>query len=402
MNNNIEYYHTEREWRTHKLENEKTNLTIGFELEVENFGSKDNDEVAGAVKSMLDGFVAIERDGSLNNGFEIISHPFTRKYFETIKPELKEVFDYLNTINFKGDETQTAGLHIHINKMAFGEDCNQNIKNINKLFLFFETYKDELIKFSRRQADRLNRWACFFSDAYEARTARENEKKIKSLNFINDNKETRERYRAINLTNSKTVEIRIFKSSLNFETFCGTLELVFSIMENINGSLSKLSWNNIITNKNNHDLYNYCVRRNIANNTNKIIDYSLYLERVQKTQRKQFLTSYNRIIKYLNYIDKHKNTYLNKLMNNEDLKKSILLYNYSNMLSSLEKRTTKEQTTFNQSFYEIANNFLRNHLQEITTVLSKYETHINDERASVHLKNILKEFDRIRQLREVI
>lgn len=128
MNNNIECYHTTREWKTYKMENEKTNLTIGFELEVENFGSKDNNEVAGIVKNMLDGFVEIERDGSLNHGFEIISHPFTRKYFETIKPQLKEVFDYLNTSNFKGDETQTAGLHVHINRMAFGEDLTKVIK----------------------------------------------------------------------------------------------------------------------------------------------------------------------------------------------------------------------------------------------------------------------------------
>lgn len=402
MNNNIEYYHTQREWKTYKLENEKTNLTIGFEVEVENFGNENNNEVAGIIKNVLNGFVAIERDGSLNNGFEIISHPFTRKYFETIKPQLKQAFGHLNACDFRGDETSTAGLHVHINKLAFGNDYTKQNENINKLFLFFETYKNELLKFSRRRGSECERWACWFSDARESDNANGNAKKIKSLKFINDNKANHERYRAINLTKGATVEIRIFKSSLNFETFCATLELIFTIMENINGSLSKLSWNNIINNKNNHDLFNYCVRRNIADNTEKMIDYSKLIERIQKTQRKEFLTAYNRIIKYLNYINAHQFSYLNKLLNNNDLRKSITLSNFSTMNNSLEARAKETQTEFNMQFYNNAYDFLRYRLQDITNVLKKYETQINDERASVHLKNILKEFEKIRQLKEVI
>lgn len=402
MNNNIEYYHTQREWKTYKAENENTNLTIGFELEVENFGNEDNNEVAGIIKNVLNGFVAIERDGSLNNGFEIISHPFTRKYFETIKPQLKQAFGHLNACDFRGDETSTAGLHVHINKLAFGNTYAKQNENINKLFLFFETYKKELLKFSRRRGNECERWACWFSDARESDHANGNDKKIKSLKFINDNKANHERYRAINLTKGATVEVRIFKSSLNFETFCGTLELIFTIMENINGSLSKLSWNNIINDKKNYDLYNYCVRRNIADNTEKMIDYSKLLERMRKTQRKEFLTAYNRIIKYLNYIDDHKRSYLNKLMNNKELSQSALLYNYSVFIDSLEKRTKNEERSFTLSFYNTASIFLRNHLSEIINILTKYETELNDDRASVHLKNLKKEFGKIRQLKEVV
>lgn len=84
-----------------------------------------------------------------------------------------------------------------------------------------------------------------------------------SYEGIKNAKKTWERYRALNLSNSQTVEFRIFKGTLDFTTFMAAMELVDNIVDiakkdNIDG----LTWNDIIVHAGNH-IVDYANNKNI-------------------------------------------------------------------------------------------------------------------------------------------
>ena len=62
------------------------------------------------------------------------------------------------------------------------------------------------------------------------------------------------RYVAVNLENANTIEIRIFRGTLNYKTFIATLQLVEEICNNAtyfdDGYFEKLSWSDFVKNIN--------------------------------------------------------------------------------------------------------------------------------------------------------
>ena len=183
-------------------------LFLGFELEVENCGDSNSSEVAKSLSDVLP--VYCKHDSSLNNGFEIVSHPLT---FEFIKElNLTPIFKLAHD-GFKSYDTTTCGMHVHLSAKAF------TTLHLYKFMKFMFENPTFVYKISQRKSQaNLKQWASLDAEgksiAYDVKT-KSNGK--------------RNRYSAVNLNNHSTVEIRIFKGSLKKTSFRKNIEFCHAL-----------------------------------------------------------------------------------------------------------------------------------------------------------------------------
>jgi hypothetical protein len=220
----------------HKVDNEEE-LYLEIELEVDHGGEKDNiaKQVIDFMNYIVDDNVYCKHDGSLDNGFEIVTHPCTLEYHRQLP--YQDLFKYLTDKGYKSHDTTTCGLHIHFNRNFFGKSKLEQDLCISKLLYLFEKNWGKVEKIARRSA---NRYAvrCNLYD---------NESPI---DLYAKSKDT-EKYCAINLEHRDTVEIRIFKGTLKYETFINTLEFVNKMVHIAKDTdiynIQNVTWDNIVT-----------------------------------------------------------------------------------------------------------------------------------------------------------
>ena len=221
-------YHEFDDWQVYG----EHGITKGFELEIE---TDEQDDVVQEIHEILDDFVVFEEDGSVD-GVEMISNPFTRDYWakNSTQDSFKKVFKVLNEHDCG---ICGCGLHVHVNRMGLATDKLSQDDVIDNIIMIMETFKNELTKFSRRCKGDLREWASFLSDDGEELTY----KKIK------DKKRCASRYVALNLQKGRTIEFRIFKSTMRYDEFMATLELVDNIVDIARkGNIDGLTWNDIV------------------------------------------------------------------------------------------------------------------------------------------------------------
>lgn len=196
----------------HHTEDENTDqFYLGVELEVDDGG--EDESKAKSICDILncDGEnIYCKHDGSLFKGFEIVTHPSTLKYHKKMKYE--EAFLYLINNNYRSHDTKTCGLHVHINRSYFGVKKLEIDLNISKLLYLFEKYWDKIEQIARRP-----------SNSYARRFMLEDDES--PIDLYAKSKAS-DKYGAINLQHKDTVEIRIFRGTLNYNTFISTLEFV--------------------------------------------------------------------------------------------------------------------------------------------------------------------------------
>ena len=196
-------------------------LYLGVELEVDNGTNTYN-----VTKELYDSFedVYLKHDGSLGNeGFEIVSHPATLEYHMS-QLGWNEILNICLANDYRSHDTTTCGLHIHLSRAFLGNDETEQDLNIAKLIILFEMFWDEyIVPFSRRNIANMERWASKPTLDYKI-TDTENEifDKVKSYKHGG-------RYRAINLENEHTIEFRLFRGTLKFNTFIASLQFVVEI-----------------------------------------------------------------------------------------------------------------------------------------------------------------------------
>ena len=113
------------------------------------------------------------------------------------------------------------------------------------MWLILETYKDEIIKLSRRGGS--SRWAKWLSDEV---VSNDNKNKLKSLYFIKKTDKTSTRYMALNNTNDNTIEFRFFKGTLKFETYMACVEFINNLMTlcgNEKTKIKDITWERLTT-----------------------------------------------------------------------------------------------------------------------------------------------------------
>ena len=247
-----------------------TNTTryFGWELETElsstgiaEYTTRLNDLVNDG---QLGKMVKFERDGSLQNGgCEIISQPMTPKYMIENRDKFKDMMDAINSMGGTSHDNGRCGLHFHVSRASLTEDA------INEIYLVVETFKKELIAFSRRQTFSY----CAFKDFSVGTNY--GYKYIDKDYFIR-NKSTGH-YCCLNNANSNTLEFRFMRGTTNIRTFMASMEVIDNICNMVmNGDMKNgTTWLDIINyNDEYEDLKRYNERRNITSTKeyNNILD----------------------------------------------------------------------------------------------------------------------------------
>lgn len=191
-------------------------LYYGCELEVDDAGEDDyNAELILNIANRDDDHIYIKHDGSLEDGFEIVTHPMTLDYHKNIMP-WQEVIQKLIRMGYRSHQADTCGLHFHVNKSGLGDTTAEQEEVIGRILYFFEKYWYEILNFSRRTEDQADRWARRYNGSIEnPKASLEKAKRAHSG-----------RYMAINLQNPETVEFRIFRGTLKYSTFLASLQFV--------------------------------------------------------------------------------------------------------------------------------------------------------------------------------
>ena len=188
---------------------------FGVELEIDGAGEYDsNADKILAIGNRDEPRVYCKHDGSLDEGFEIVSHPATLDSHMHSFP-WEQMMNAAVSMGYRSHQATTCGLHVHISRDAFGRTEQAQEAAIARLLFFVEKHWNELLKFSRRTNRQLERWAARYG--YRD-TPKEMMDHAKSYHYG--------RYTCVNLTNTDTVEIRIFRGTLKYNTFIATLQLV--------------------------------------------------------------------------------------------------------------------------------------------------------------------------------
>ena len=195
------------------------NFYFGVELEIDK-GGEDNENARELldIGNSAENHIYCKHDGSIYNGFEIVSHPMSLNYHRDQMP-WTDLMDRALELGYKSHNTDTCGLHVHVNRNGFGETEEAQDAGIGRVVYFVEKHWSELVKFSRRKEANLNRWAARYATI--SNTAKETYTKAKG--------KYSGRYVAVNLTNYETIEFRLFRGTLRYQTFIATLELVSHI-----------------------------------------------------------------------------------------------------------------------------------------------------------------------------
>ena len=206
-------YHTAKGSGSYKLIpspfTQVTGRYLGLELEVEvsDRGSRSLSQAVEELNTHLNddnvgSNVWFEEDGSLSHGFEIISNPMGLDTHT-------EFWQWLNDDSLvkglRSHDTSTCGLHIHINKSAL---TTMQIDKMN-VFINHPDNAELIKKVSRR---------------YASGYARIGEKTLGKAHS------SYERYEAFNITNNKTVELRIFKGTLKYTSLMAAIEFANALV----------------------------------------------------------------------------------------------------------------------------------------------------------------------------
>ncbi len=190
------------------------NLYMGIELEIDEGGEyEENAEKILELANRGDEYVYLKHDGSLNYGFEIVSHPMTLNYHKN-NMLWKDILRKAIYMGYKSHQAVTCGLHIHVSKSALGDTYEEKENVIARLVYFYEKFWAEILRFSRRTESTANRWASRYGGVLS--TCKNSLDTAKKAGLG--------RYTAVNLNNDSTVEFRIFRGTLRYETFIATLE----------------------------------------------------------------------------------------------------------------------------------------------------------------------------------
>ena len=229
---------------------------FGVELEIDEGGENNvSAEDILYVGNRPHEHIYCKHDGSLHDGFEIVTHPMTLDYHVNKMP-WKEITDKARELGYYSHQSDTCGLHIHVNRTVFGVSSHTQEAAIARVLYFVERNWNELLIFSRRTLGQLNSWARRYGYKDQPKEMLEHVKKGSAG-----------RYTCVNLTNDDTIEFRIFRGTLKLNTILATLQLVNHICE-VAVSMSDddvrhLSWSRFVAGITEPELIQYLKERRI-------------------------------------------------------------------------------------------------------------------------------------------
>ena len=240
-----------------KSDDEQTRLYFGIEIETEVRGGDYSNrrsaaEYAQQQLEMYD-LAYLKSDGSLECGFEIVTHPLSHSYFMKDGDRLWNTIDKLKSeYGMMAWGTKTCGLHVHISRAGFNSGSHQH-----RFLQLVYNNKDFYEVLAGRSS---SHWAKF-DDIFDPNTGQKS--------FKNKfDRHGSDRYSAVNTNNRNTLEIRIFRGSLNPRFIKSAIDLahasveytrVMSVREVRDDGLSCLKFRQYIESK--PDLYPSLIER---------------------------------------------------------------------------------------------------------------------------------------------
>lgn len=208
------------------------NVYLGIELETECNGAFNRNDCIKKTGLNVNPAFYIKKDGSLDNGMEIVSHPATFKYW--MNADLN-FCNKLIELGCRSYDTKTAGMHVHISKSAL------TTAQQAKLLLFVKNNQSFMLFVSRRaNKSAMARWAGI--DSGRTKDLIERVRDPHGYYGYRIQRHSRDctalpadydklfgRYCAINLFNAKTIEFRIFRGTLDTDSIRRNLAFVVAL-----------------------------------------------------------------------------------------------------------------------------------------------------------------------------
>lgn len=231
---------------------------FGVELEIDEGGEDNRNaaEILGVANCNGLEHAYAKHDGSLNDGIEIVAHPMSLEYHLQEMP-WKSILTKCKALGYTSHKAGTCGLHIHVSRAAFGKSEYEQDACIARILFFVEKFWDELLKFSRRTPRQLDRWAARYGF------------KDQPMDILNHAKKGTHagRYTCVNLTNTDTIEFRMFRGTLKQNTFVSTLQLVDRICDVAlhlsDTELQSMSWTTFVSGCTQKELIQYLKERRL-------------------------------------------------------------------------------------------------------------------------------------------
>lgn len=254
------FYKKDRNGNLKPVTNPGAALFVGVELEVES-PREDPETMSDHVDELMGNTATCERDGSLNEGFEIITQPATpAAYCDSFKVD--ELCRMLDDNGCKSHNTQTCGLHVHVSRAALGASEQARDMVCAKLLVLMDKFEDQLTKFARRDWAH-GRWA----PKYRNFNANGEQSTKKLLEKYKPCKDSGDRYKSLNLTNEATIEFRIFRGTLSPLALKATVLLCSTMVAfcktHTTPQVQTCTWGDLIATCDRPELREYCAKRDI-------------------------------------------------------------------------------------------------------------------------------------------
>ncbi len=382
----IHSYDYKPDYIPHYIENENpdTTLLLGAEIEVAGNHPETNrrikEDVVKKCIQIMNGSDSDEEnliysthDGTVQIEFDTM--PCSLEFHKN-KMNYRKMFKYLDSVGYKGHDCDCAGLHIHADRKYLGKTKFQQDLVIAKILYIIEKFNDDLCIIARRNND----YSVFCGDKCASDTA---------ITLYGKYRNTGKRA-ALNLQHPNTIEFRMFRSTLKYETLLLTLELVQDIInfsKNISfEELEDMSWNDLMDTFSDDLKRYYISRRN--KEFEKKINKSEGLKKEKKKLRKKISDLRKQIQRSIIPMEKKK---LNKEM--DELQKNL---NKLSKTPEHAERTWGDPSTahvetvhnaifnshdvLNLTFATLSNDHVRGHRAELSPLDDRDIRRINEIR----------------------
>lgn len=222
---------------------------FGYELEVDRNSwsnsdscciSRMNCEMADKISSLI-GMedIRFAVDGSLRDGFEIITQPHSPEAFWKRQSDWAKMLDMLVEWGYKSHNAKSCGLHVHLSRAWFGKTEKEQSLAIAKLFAFFYNRWGDISKASRRRDFgycHRNSYARLENGEWSLGNAVlkwRNCAKKKQSGAVSTTEGTAWSHGvALNNCNKDTVEIRVGRGTLNKASFFSWIDFCLALARN--------------------------------------------------------------------------------------------------------------------------------------------------------------------------
>jgi hypothetical protein len=189
----------------------------GLELEIDG-GNRSNSFLKQLARFKE---VYLKSDGSLSSrGVEIVTYPLNLDYHLTTM-KWAELISVCESDGYKSHNTTTCGLHIHVGRNAFGESARNQSKYLAYFLRLFMKFKTQISTFSRRTDFSYCNWYSGYNM---------NDKSTRAYqSYVYHNQSHRNL--AVNFLNSNTVEIRVFRGTLNKIALLASIGLIDALIK---------------------------------------------------------------------------------------------------------------------------------------------------------------------------